>query len=40
MTLWLNKIERLYFENGFLRYTDAFGKQRSKKIMQLTIYEL
>jgi len=40
MTIWLGKLERMYFENGFLKYTDNFGEKRSKKIMQLTIFEL
>ena len=37
---WLQKMERMYFTKGFLRYTDCFGNERNKHIMQLTIVDL
>ena len=33
-------MERMYFTKGFLCYTDSFGKERNKHIMQLAIVDL
>ena len=40
ITLWIQKIERIHFSDGFLKQIDEFGEESKKKIMQLTLYDL